>query len=562
MTCDGFTMGDSSDDRIESGRSWRACDGKSSTKPNIVGTLIENAQTLKLPPTDAALGTVASSAYTFTGRTTIALNSNSTITVTNANVNGGAAKTMAYPTNGVIYVKNGTCGYSYQPLNPYNQTGTAWNATNNVPAGCGQAWVSGTYNKDLTIATQDDLVVSADIIRLATSDARLGLIADNFVRVYHPVDRKSDPTDCSEPSSAKINNRRIDAAILSLLHSFMVDNYYCGDTIGTLTVNGVIAQKFRGAVGTGNGSGTGFLEELHLRRPARVQGAAALPRPGAVGVAGHRLHGAAAGPRPRAPLLKLGSARHGRRRHRRRRRGLLIGSFLNVVACRLPRGESLSHPRVALPGVRRRRSAPTTTSRWSPGCCCAGAAAHCGEPISPRYPLVEATTGAALRARRASPRTTRPASRSGSLLVTVADPDHAHRPRAPALPNRITLPAAVAALIDRPGPRRRLRARAADRRRGGRRVLPARRARVSARDGDGRRQARGHARALPRPGRRAGAVSSALVAGVVVGAVIIARKGTREGRKTAVPFGPFLALGGLFGLFFGDAVMDAYLDRF
>jgi hypothetical protein len=260
MTCDGFTMGDSSDDRIESGRSWRACDGRSSTKPNIVGTLIENAQTLKLPPTDAALGTVASSAYTFTGRTTIVLNSNSTITVTNANVNGGAAKTMAYPTNGVIYVKNGTCGYSYQPLNPYNQTGTAWNATNNVPAGCGQAWVSGTYNKDLTIATQDDLVVSDDIIRLATSDARLGLIADNFVRVYHPVDRKSDPTDCNEPSSAKINNRRIDAAILSLVHSFMVDNYYCGDTIGTLTVNGVIAQKFRGAVGTGNGSGTGFLK--------------------------------------------------------------------------------------------------------------------------------------------------------------------------------------------------------------------------------------------------------------------------------------------------------------
>jgi leader peptidase (prepilin peptidase)/N-methyltransferase len=53
-----------------------------------------------------------------------------------------------------------------------------------------------------------------------------------------------------------------------------------------------------------------------------------------------------------------------------------------------------------------------------------------------------------------------------------------------------------------------------------------------------------------------------LIAGVVVGAVIIARKGAREGRKTAVPFGPFLALGGLFGLFFGDAVMDAYLDRF
>jgi hypothetical protein len=42
----------------------------------------------------------------------------------------------------------------------------------------------------------------------------------------------------------------------------MVDNYYCGDDIGTLTVNGVIAQKFRGAVGTpsqsASGGSTGF----------------------------------------------------------------------------------------------------------------------------------------------------------------------------------------------------------------------------------------------------------------------------------------------------------------
>ncbi|MCP9490059.1 MAG: hypothetical protein MSC31_09315 [Solirubrobacteraceae bacterium MAG38_C4-C5] len=43
---------------------------------------------------------------------------------------------------------------------------------------------------------------------------------------------------------------------------------------------------------------------------------------------------------------------------------------------------------------------------------------------------------------------------------------------------------------------------------------------------------------------------------------VMARKGVKEGRKTAVPFGPFLALGGLFGLFAGDAVVDWYLDSF
>ena len=54
----------------------------------------------------------------------------------------------------------------------------------------------------------------------------------------------------------------------------------------------------------------------------------------------------------------------------------------------------------------------------------------------------------------------------------------------------------------------------------------------------------------------------ALVAGSVVGAVIIARKGAEEGRKTAIPFGPYLALGGLVGLFAGEPIVDWYLDTF
>jgi leader peptidase (prepilin peptidase)/N-methyltransferase len=58
------------------------------------------------------------------------------------------------------------------------------------------------------------------------------------------------------------------------------------------------------------------------------------------------------------------------------------------------------------------------------------------------------------------------------------------------------------------------------------------------------------------------AIFAALIAGVLVGAAIIARKGAREGRKTAVPFGPFLALGGLLAFFIGEGLVDAYLDRF
>jgi leader peptidase (prepilin peptidase) / N-methyltransferase len=54
----------------------------------------------------------------------------------------------------------------------------------------------------------------------------------------------------------------------------------------------------------------------------------------------------------------------------------------------------------------------------------------------------------------------------------------------------------------------------------------------------------------------------ALITGSVVGAAIIARKGAKEGRKTAIPFGPYLAFGGLAGLFAGDAIVEWYLDTF
>jgi leader peptidase (prepilin peptidase) / N-methyltransferase len=41
---------------------------------------------------------------------------------------------------------------------------------------------------------------------------------------------------------------------------------------------------------------------------------------------------------------------------------------------------------------------------------------------------------------------------------------------------------------------------------------------------------------------------------------IMARKGVAAGRRTAVPFGPFLALGALVALLAGEDLVDAYLD--
>jgi leader peptidase (prepilin peptidase)/N-methyltransferase len=55
------------------------------------------------------------------------------------------------------------------------------------------------------------------------------------------------------------------------------------------------------------------------------------------------------------------------------------------------------------------------------------------------------------------------------------------------------------------------------------------------------------------------AVFVALVAGVAVGLTIIARKGTRTGRKTVLAFGPFLALGAVVAVVAGQGLLDAYL---
>lgn len=72
--------------------------------------------------------------------------------------------------------------------------------------------------------------------------------------------------------------------------------------------------------------------------------------------------------------------------------GLAIGSFLNVVIWRVPRGESVVSPPSACPAcdnaIRPRDNVPVAGWLMLKGKC-----RDCSEPISARYPLVELGTG-------------------------------------------------------------------------------------------------------------------------------------------------------------------------
>lgn len=72
--------------------------------------------------------------------------------------------------------------------------------------------------------------------------------------------------------------------------------------------------------------------------------------------------------------------------------GLLIGSFLNVVVWRVPRGQSVVRPASACPSchvpIRARDNLPVAGWLVLRGRC-----RDCHEPISSRYPIVELATG-------------------------------------------------------------------------------------------------------------------------------------------------------------------------
>jgi hypothetical protein len=234
---------------------YSSCSGSS---PDVNGNMKGNADTIPLPSVNSRLKVDAATASPkiFGGTTTIDVTGASiTIDAAMESSDGGSIWTPSSPFTTsidfypIVYVDNlPGCTPDYTPF------GVHYDALPNTQP-CGTAYVQGTYNKPLTIATADDIVIRNDITDvqhsggLPSGAGMLGLVANNFVRVMHGT------SGCGGNSPSVANSDlTIEAAILALSHSFIVDNYDCGQPLGDLTIHGAIAQKFRGTVGTHSGS--------------------------------------------------------------------------------------------------------------------------------------------------------------------------------------------------------------------------------------------------------------------------------------------------------------------
>jgi leader peptidase (prepilin peptidase) / N-methyltransferase len=239
--------------------------------------------------------------------------------------------------------------------------------------------------------------------------------------------------------------------------------------------------------------------------------------------------------------------------------GAIFGSFFNVVAYRLPRGESLSHPRSRCPGcqtpIKPYDNVPIVSWLALRGKCRA-----CGSRISARYPVVEAVTallcGLVVLAKGLDKDAVLPLALVLLLVpVTLIDLDHR------IIPNKLMIVGAVLApalllWVDPDALAEHLIAGVAA---GGFFLVAV----LAYPRGMGVGDIKLAAVLGLFLGRAVGpAVFIALISGTLVGALIMARKGVAEGRKTAVPFGPFLAFGGVVALFAGDAMVNAYLATF
>jgi len=232
--------------------------------------------------------------------------------------------------------------------------------------------------------------------------------------------------------------------------------------------------------------------------------------------------------------------------------GLAVGSFLNVLAARLPLQRSVVHPASACMSgaeIRWYDNVPLLSYALLRGRC-----RSCGTGIGLRYPAVELTTALLVAGCVLAFGLTGDAAVAAVFciaLVAVSATDLEHR----IIPNKIVLPAAAVVLaaqtVLHPSPEWALCALGAS----GFLFVAALAYPAGMGMGDVKL-------ALLMGAMLGRTVSVALMLGMFAallpGIVLLAKYG-QKARKMGIPFGPFLALGSVVALFWGHAILDGYL---
>ena len=235
---------------------------------------------------------------------------------------------------------------------------------------------------------------------------------------------------------------------------------------------------------------------------------------------------------------------------------LALGSFLNVVAARVPLRRSVVRPPSACMSCGHELAwydnVPVASWLWLRGRC-----RSCGTAISARYPAVELATAGLVAGCFVAFGLTGEAVLASFfcvVLVVLSAIDLEHR----IVPNRIVLPAALVVLLAHtaldPSPEWLLGALGAS----GFLLLAA----LAYPAGMGMGDVKLALLLGAMLGRLVGVgLMLGMVAALVPSVVLLARHGSAA-RKMGIPFAPFLALGALIALFAGQPLLDAYLGRF
>jgi leader peptidase (prepilin peptidase)/N-methyltransferase len=239
--------------------------------------------------------------------------------------------------------------------------------------------------------------------------------------------------------------------------------------------------------------------------------------------------------------------------------GMVTGSFVGVVAHRLPRGLSIVGPRSVCDSCGT-QIAPYDNVPILSWLLLRGRCRACDVRIPARYPLVELAVGVAFAATAIVLRHD-PAQLALGLIfvailaaITLTDLEQRIIPNAILLAGGVAAVALVGATDPASLPERVIAAAAA----GGFLLAIA----VAYPRGMGMGDVKLAAvMGLYLGSAVAPALLIAVLAGTVIGIGVMLARGSTD-RKLAIPFGPFLALGGVVALLAGDQLIDAYLNAF